>query len=70
MDRLHNILNLRTKFEEITSDYKMENDKTNSDINTLKWFVKNGYKSNSLRENFEEAKELATIILVESKKLG
>jgi hypothetical protein len=70
MDSLHNILNLRTKFEEITSDYKMENDKTNSDINTLKWFVKNGYKSNSLRENFEEAKELATIILVESKKLG
>ena len=70
MDSLHNILNLRTKFEEITSDYKMENDKTNSDINTLKWFVKNGYKSNSLRENFEEAKELATIILVESKKRG
>jgi hypothetical protein len=70
MNSLHNILNLRTKFEEITSDYKMENDKTNSDINTLKWFVKNGYKSNSLRENFEEAKELATIILVESKKLG
>jgi hypothetical protein len=70
MDSLHNILNLRTKFEEITSDYKMENDKTNSDINTLKWFIKNGYKSNSLRENFEEAKELATIILVESKKLG
>jgi hypothetical protein len=70
MNSLHNILNLRTKFEEITSDYKMENDKTNSDINTLKWFIKNGYKSNSLRENFEEAKELATIILVESKKLG
>lgn len=56
-------LELRYKFEEITIDFKFENDKDKSDINTLKWFVKEGYKSNSLRDNFEEAKEIALQII-------
>ena len=56
-------LELRYKFEEITLDFKFENDKDKSDINTLKWFVKEGYKSNSLRDNFEEAKEIALQII-------
>ena len=56
-------LELRYKFEEMTLDFKFENDKDVSDINTLKWFVKKGYKSNSLRDNFEEAKEIALKII-------
>lgn len=56
-------LELRYKFEEITLDFKFPNDKDKSDINTLKWFVKEGYKSNSLRDNFEEAKDIALQII-------
>lgn len=56
-------LELRYKFEEITIDFKFENDKDKSDINTLKWFVEEGYKSNSLRDKFEEAKEIALQII-------
>ena len=56
-------LELRYKFEEITLDFKFPNDKDKSDINTLKWFVKEGYKSNSLRDNFEDAKQIALQII-------
>lgn len=47
----------------MTSDFKFLNDSDRSDINTLKWFVKEGYKSNSLRDNFEEAKIIAIKII-------
>ena len=44
-----------------------------SSINILEWFVKDGHKSNSLRKNYDRAKEIATIILGEvtdgSKKI-
>jgi hypothetical protein len=56
-------LELRYKFEDMTSDFKFLNDSDRSDINTLKWFVKEGYKSNSLRDNFEEAKIIAIKII-------
>ena len=56
-------LELRYKFEDMTSDFKFLNDSDRSDINTLKWFVKEGYKSNSLRDNFEEAKVIAIKII-------
>jgi len=62
-------LELRFKFEEMTSDFKFNDDKNKSDINTLKWFVKEGYKSNSLRDNFEEAKELALKIIDNYKRV-
>ena len=56
-------LELRYKFEDMTSDFKFLNDSDRSDINTLKWFLKEGYKSNSLRDNFEEAKIIAIKII-------
>ena len=62
-------LDLRTTFEDMTSDFKFLDDNNRSDINTLKWFVKDGYKSNSLRDNFEEAKELALIIIENSERI-
>ena len=62
-------LELRFKFEEMTSDFKFIDDKNRSDINTLKWFVKEGYKSNSLRDNFEDAKEIALQIIDNYKRV-
>jgi hypothetical protein len=62
-------LELRFKFEEMTSDFKFIDDKNRSDINTLKWFVTEGYKSNSLRDNFEDAKEIALQIIDNYKRV-
>ncbi len=36
-----------------------------SSINSLKWFVENGHKSNSLRNGFNDAMEIAEEILTE-----
>ena len=58
-------LNLRTKFEELTKDYRFPNGYSGSDINTLYWFIENGHKSNSLRSGYEQAKELAKTIIKE-----
>ena len=57
------LLNMRTDFEDITSDFKLES--ANSDINSLKWFVENGHKSNSLRDGYQKAYELAKAIITE-----
>lgn len=62
-------LDLRTTFEDMTLDFKFLDDKNRSDINTLKWFVTDGYKSNSLRDNFEEAKEVALMIIKNSERI-
>tara|TARA_B100001094_G_C17410172_1_gene429813 strand:- start:152 stop:361 length:210 start_codon:yes stop_codon:yes gene_type:complete len=56
-------LNLRTQFEETTEDFKLE--QRGSDINTLKWFVENGHKSNSLRDGYQMAFEIAETIITE-----
>ena len=57
------LLNLRTRFEDVTSDFKLEC--SGSDINTLKWFVESGHKSNSLRDGYQEAYEIAEAIITE-----
>ena len=57
------ILKLRTRFEETTEDFKLEHQ--GSDINTLKWFIENGHKSNSLRNGYQEAYEIAEAIITE-----
>jgi hypothetical protein len=56
------ILNLRYQFEELTAGYNMP---AGSSINTLEWFVENGHRSNSLRNGFDDAKQLAQTILTE-----
>ena len=56
------LLMLRTEFEEITSGYNMSQ---GSDINNLEWFVGNGHRSNSLRNGFDDAKQIAIKILTE-----
>ena len=57
------ILTLRTEFEEITSGYNLAVE--GSDINSLKWFAENGHRSNSLRNGFGNAKQIAKKILSE-----
>lgn len=60
---MQELLNLRTQFEEITDEFKLE--KYGSDINTLNWFVENGHKSNSLRNGYKRALEIAEAIITE-----
>ena len=56
---------LRFQFEQLTSGYNMPD---GSDINTLEWFVENGHRSNSLRNGFDDAKEIAITIVTEHKE--
>ena len=55
--------NLRTEFEEISSDFNMS--VSGSCINTLKWFAEHGFRSNRLRNGYDRAIEIANIILAE-----
>ena len=60
MATITEILNLRTEFEEITYDFNMTS--KCSSIDTIDWFLENGHRSNSLRNGFVRAKEIAQII--------
>jgi len=55
--------NLRSEFEVITEDFNMP--VFASDINTLQWFVENGFRSNRLRNGYDRAIKIASIILAE-----
>ena len=65
MKSLTELLALRNEFEELTAGYSMPD---GSDINTLEWFIENGHRSNSLRNGFDDAKELAITIVTEHKE--
>ena len=54
--QLTQVIQLRSEFEFLTKNYNMSE---GSDIDTIKWFLKNGHRSNSLRNGFKEAKEIA-----------
>ena len=54
--QLTEAIQLRNDFELITKDYNMPE---RSDIDTIEWFLENGHRSNSLRNGFKEAKEIA-----------
>lgn len=54
-----NALLLRTEFEEATKDFNMPE---GSCIDTIEWFIENGHRSNSLRNGFNEAMEIAKAI--------
>lgn len=62
------LLNLRTRFEDVTSDFKLESH--GSDINSLKTFIEIGHKSNSLRDGYQTAYEIAEAIITEYEKNG
>ena len=56
---LTRIVQLRFEFEELTRGYNMSE---GSDINKIEWFIENGHRSNSLRNGFKDALEIAKII--------
>lgn len=56
---LTRIVQLRFEFEELTRGYNMSE---GSDINRIEWFIENGHRSNSLRNGFKDALEIAKII--------
>ena len=64
MPEFFQFLNLRADFEEITKNFNM-NGHEGSNINTLEWFVENGYRSNSLRNGFSHALQIAETIVTE-----
>ena len=57
--KLTEAIQLRSEFEFITKGFNMPE---GSSIDTIEWFLKNGHKSNSLRNGFQEAMEIAKII--------
>ena len=65
MKSLAQLLTLRDEFEQLTQGFSMPE---GSDINTLEWFVENGHRSNSLRNGFDNAKQIAITILTEHKQ--
>ena len=54
--QLTQVIQLRNDFELLTKDYNMPD---GSNIDTIEWFLENGHRSNSLRNGFKEAKEIA-----------
>lgn len=50
------ILNKRFEFEEITKSYNAEQ---GSSIDSIEWFIENGHRSNSLRNGFDDALNIA-----------
>lgn len=57
------LLNLRTRWEEITHEYKLDKSRREGTLDNLQWFVDNGTKNNRFRPNFEEAVTIANIII-------
>ena len=57
--QLTQVIQLRNEFEFLTKNYNMPD---GSDIDTIKWFIKNGNKSNSLRNGYKRALNIAKII--------
>jgi len=56
---LTQVVHLRSEFELLTKGYTMPE---GSDINTIVWFLGNGHRSNSLRNGYTTAKQIAKII--------
>ena len=54
--QLTQVIQLRNDFELLTKDYNMPEGST---IDTIEWFLENGHRSNSLRNGFKDAQEIA-----------
>ena len=66
---LMQLLNLRTEFEGLTQNFSLSVKQwPGSCINTLKWFVEHGHRSNSLRNGFNDAKQIAEKIITEDNE--
>ena len=54
--QLTQVIQLRNDFELLTKDYNMPEGST---IDNIEWFLENGHRSNSLRNGFRDAQEIA-----------
>ena len=64
MANIFEILNLRTRFEQIVSFRKTYDlPSYNSDIDSLYYFINNGAKNNRFRKRFDEAMNIANNII-------
>lgn len=62
--QIESILNMRYQFEEIVSYRKTYDLPTyESNIDNLKYFIEHGHKNNRFRKRFDEAMELAKVIV-------
>jgi len=62
-DDFFHALALRSRYEEIIRTNSFNLSSLNSDIDNLRWFRKNGHKSNRFRNDFNEAKQIANYII-------
>lgn len=60
---LAELLTLRSQWESIVADYKLQN--YNGTIDNLKWYTKYGVRSNRFRPNFDQSLDIAKTILSE-----
>lgn len=62
-DDFFKVLLMRTMYEDIVRNNSFNLSSLNSDIDNLRWFKKNGHKSNRFRNDFNEAKQIANYII-------
>jgi hypothetical protein len=65
MITVFHLLNMRTEYEAIVYNRGYDVVTTNSDINSLRSFIKEGHKKNRFRPNYDKAFELAETIMRE-----
>ena len=56
------VLELRSRFEELSKSFNMGSEGSGSGISIIEWFIENGHRSNSLRNGFDEAMNIALAI--------
>ena len=62
---LQSYLTHRFEYEEIVKDYSIPDEIKNGFKESFEWFIKNGYRSNSLRKDYKKAMELSKLLLGE-----
>ena len=56
-------LNLRTEWEELVQDFNMDDHRKAGTIDNLRIFIENGAKGNRFRKGFDQALDIAEILL-------
>ena len=56
-------LNLRTEWEDLVQDFSMDDHRKSGTIDNLRIFIENGAKGNRFRKGFDEALDIAEILL-------
>lgn len=62
-DNFFQLLTLRSRYEEIIHTNSFNLASLSGDIDNIKWFIKNGHRSNRFRNEFNEAKDIANLII-------